>query len=72
MPKVKYDVSKGLHQVSGSGLEIFNDVGTVATDGNNQGNAVAITNIVTVVSAANGTKGVALPIAGGVGDIVVI
>ena len=72
MPKVKYDRSKGLHQVAGSGLELFNDVGTLAALGSNQSTGAAITKIVTVVSAADGSKGVVLPQPGGVGDLRVV
>jgi hypothetical protein len=42
---------------------VFNDIGTVAAAGANQGNATAITNKVTYVTAADGTKGVVLPAA---------
>ena len=80
MPKVKYDRSKGLHQVAGSGLELLNDVAAVTADGTTVATAVDLTKIVSNVSGANGSgsgkKGVVLPDTGGadlgIGDVRVI
>ena len=77
MPKVKYDASKGLHQVAGSGLELLNDVAAVTADGTTVATAVDLTKVVSNVSGANGVgagkKGVVLPDTGGadlgIGDV---
>ncbi len=71
MPKVKYTPAKGLHQETGSGLELFNDVQNVAATGTAIGDAAEITGLVAIVSAADGSKGVTLP-ASAAGKVVVI
>jgi hypothetical protein len=55
----------------GSGL-VLSDVGTVAADGNSISNAVAITAHVTIVTAADGTKGVKLPTGATTGEVYVV
>ena len=80
MPKVKYDISKGLHQVAGSGLELLNDVAAVTAAGNSVATAVPLTKIVSNVSSANGggasKRGVVLPDTGGadsgIGDVRIV
>ena len=61
MPKVIYTPAKGLHQETGSGLELFNDVGNIAAAGSSISDATAITSLVAIVSGANTSKGVKLP-----------
>jgi hypothetical protein len=55
----------------GSGL-VLSDVGTVAADGGNVGNAAAITAHVTIVTGADGTKGVKLPAGATTGEVYVV
>jgi hypothetical protein len=55
----------------GSGL-VLSDVGTVAADGSTIADAAAVVTHVTIVTAANGTKGVKLPTGATTGEVYVI
>ena len=55
----------------GSGL-VLSDVGTVAADGSTISDAVAVSTHVTIVTAANGTRGVKLPTGATTGEVYVV